>query len=182
MILNSMIGERKMSGKKGRSGRLPRAIELARARGNDDALSCVRRRLPQILEVIVQKAEAGDKECAVYSVDRVLGRPRLEVDQRVKAEIGTLSASDYLQALRETEKIEAEWMGYPSVEAMRQARLADHIDRLEARLLESPERQLTSPMKEISHDPVSEVDITAPFERDVAEEKKGDMEEDGSGI
>ena len=99
-----------MSGKKGRSGRQPRAVELARARGKDDALSHVRRRLPEILEVIVQKAEAGDKECAIYCVDRVLGRPRLELDQRVKAEIGTLSASDYLQALREAREIEAQFM------------------------------------------------------------------------
>ena len=133
-----------MSGRKGRSGRLPRAIELARSRGKDDALSCVRRRLPQILEVIVQKAEAGDKECAVYCVDRVLGRPRIELDQRVKAEIGTLSASDYLQAMRELETNRADF-------------------------LQLPERQLSGPTREQSHDPVSEVDITAPCERDVAE-------------
>ena len=156
-----------MSGKKGRSGRQKRAIELARARGKDDALSHVRRRLPEILEVIVQKAEADDKECAIYCVDRVLGRPRIELDQRVKAEIGMPSASDYLQALREAEVVEAEWMGYPSVEAMRQDKMHDHIARLEARL-ESPERQLPSPTREESHDPVSEPDITAPFEHDVA--------------
>jgi hypothetical protein len=103
-----------MSGKKGRSGRLPRAIELQRSRGKDDALSCVRRRLPEILEVIVQKAEAGDKECAIYCVDRVLGRPRLEVDQRMKSEISFPDPSKLLEAHREAleavRAIEAEWL------------------------------------------------------------------------
>ena len=94
-----------MTGKKGRSGRQKRAIELARARGKDDALSCVRRRLPQILEVLVQKAEAGDKECAVYCVDRVLGRPRIELDQRMKSEVDmTIDPSKWVQALRELEE------------------------------------------------------------------------------
>jgi hypothetical protein len=139
MILDSMTGAWKMSGKKGRSGRLPRAIELARARGKDDALSCVRRSLPQILEVLANKALAGDKECAIYCADRVLGRPRLELDQRVRAEIGTITPSDYLQALRKASEIEAQFM------------------------LEEPERQLPSPTREESHDPVSEVDITAPL-------------------
>ena len=124
---------------------LPRAVELARARGKDDALSHVRRRLPQILGVIVQKAEAGDKECAIYCVDRVLGRPRLELDQRVTAKVGTPSASEYLQACQEARKISAQFM------------------------LEEPERELPSPTREESHDPVSEPDITATSERDVAE-------------
>ena len=145
LILNSMIGEWKMSGKKGRSGRQKRAIELARSRGNDDALSCVRRRLPEILEVIVQKAEAGDKECAIYCVDRVLGRPRLELDQRLKGEFDvTLDPSRLIQAMRELETNRADF-------------------------LQLPERQLSGPTREQSHDPVSEVDITAPCERDVAE-------------
>ena len=119
-----------MSGKKGRSGRQKRSIELARARGKDDALSCVRRRLPEILEVIVQKAEAGDKECAVYCVDRVLGRPKIELDQRFKGEFDvTPDPSMLLQAVRKIEANRAEF-------------------------LKLPERQLPSPTRELSYDPV----------------------------
>ena len=135
-----------MSGKKGRSGRQPRAVELARARGKDDALSCVRRRLPEILEVIVQKAEAGDKECAIYCVDRVLGRPRISLDQRLRTEV-EISPDDYMRALQKVQEL----AGMLPTEVL------------------PPERQLTSPTREQSHDPVSQVDITAPFERDVAE-------------
>ena len=115
-----------MSGKKGRSGRLPRAVELARARGKDDALSCVRRRLPEILQVLADKAAAGDKECAIYCVDRVLGRPRIELDQRTKSDIDlTLDPSRILQAARESREIEAQWL----------------------------ERELSDPTRDKSHDP-----------------------------
>jgi hypothetical protein len=37
------------------------------------------------------------------------------------------------------------------------------------------ERELSDPTRELSHDLVLEVDITAPFERDVAEEHKSDV-------
>jgi hypothetical protein len=119
-----------MSGKKGRSGRQKRAVELARSRGKDDALSHVRRRLPEILQVLADKAAAGDKECAIYLVDRVLGRPRIELDQRMKAEIGVPSASDCLQAARESRMIEAEWLKREPSEPTTPSQDApsDHID------------------------------------------------------
>ena len=153
-----------MSGKKGRSGRQKRAIELARARGKDDALSYVRRRLDELLEVLVEKGAAGDKECAIYCVDRVLGRPRQELDQRLKAEpvpnasqyLAFMRTPEYAEALaaaqRESKEIEAEWSPTPW-----------------------PERELSDSTRDISHDPVSEVDITAPFERDIAEGQEGDV-------
>ena len=172
-----------MSGKPGRSGRRPAPKTLI-----DRMLAISEPRLPDIWQSLVDSAigvrigtvnEDGvmvnvyskppDREAIAEITNRHFGKPRIELDQRVKAEIGTLSASDCLQALRETEKIEAEWMGYPSVEAMRQDKMHDHIARLEARLLESPERQLPSPTREESHDSVSEPDITAIFELDVAD-------------
>ena len=139
-----------MSGKKGRSGRQKRAVELARARGKDDALSCVRRRLPEILQVLADKAAAGDKECAIYCVDRVLGRPRISLDQRMRAEI-EIDPDEYMRALQKAQ--ESAKMMLPSLE----------YEVLPA------ERQLQSHTREESHGPVSEVDITAHFERDVAE-------------
>ena len=147
-----------MSGKKGRSGRLPRVVELARARGKDDALSCVRRSLPQILEVLVQKAEAGDKECAIYCADRVLGRPRQELDQRLRAEV-IPNASQYLAFMRTPEYAEA------LAAAQRES------EEIEAEWSQTPwsERELSDSTRDISHDPVSEPDITAPFEHDVAD-------------
>lgn len=99
-----------MSGKKGRSGRLPRAVELARSKGKDDALSCVRRRTSEILQVLVDKALAGDKECAIYLTDRVMGKPRIELDQRTKADIQvTPDPSMTLEAVRQLQFIEAAW-------------------------------------------------------------------------
>ena len=116
----------------------------------------VRRRLPEILEVIVQKAAAGDKECAIYCVDRVLGRPRISLDQRLRTEV-EISPDDYMRAVQKAQ--ESAKMMLPSLE----------YEVLPA------ERQLTSPTRDVSHDPVSEVDITAPFERDVAEDQEGDV-------
>ena len=142
-----------MTGRKGRSGRQKRAIELARARGKDDALSCVRRRLPQILDVLVQKAEAGDKECAIYCADRVLGRPRQELDQRLRAEV-IPNASQYLAFMRTPEYVE------------RLAAARRESEEIEAQWLE---RERSDSTRDISHDPVSEPDITAPFEHDVAD-------------
>ena len=142
-----------MTGKKGRSGRQKRAIELARARGKDDALSGVRRRLPEILQVLADKAAAGDKECAIYCVDRLLGRPRQELDQRLRAEV-IPNASQYLAFMRTPEYFE------------RLAAARRESEEIEAQWLE---RELSDPTREPSHDPVSEVDITAPFGRDVAD-------------
>ena len=174
-----------MSGKKGRSGRKPAPKTLI-----DQMLARSEPHLPEIWEGLVDLAKGvrigttnengeivnvyskpPDKEAIAEITSRHFGRPRIELDQRLKSETEvTFDPSKMLQRLREVEKIEAEWMGYPSVEAMSQAQRADRIDRLEARLLASPELQLTSPTREVSHDPVSEVDITAPFERDVAKE------------
>ena len=141
-----------MSGKKGRSGRLPRAVELAKARGKDDALSCVRRRLPQVLEVLVQKAEAGDKECAIYCADRVLGRPRQELDQRLRAEV-IPNASQYLAFMRTPEYVE------------RLAAARRESEEIEAQWLE---RELSDPTRELSHDPVPDT----PFREETISQKQ----------
>jgi hypothetical protein len=132
---------------------LARIKELQEAAASDKIISVVQRK--------VRPSEmARAHECPIQAIaeitNRHFGRTRIELDQRVKAEIGMLSASDYLQALREAEKVTAEWMGYPNVQAMRQDKMHDHIARLEAGLLESPERQLPSPTREPSHEPVSD--------------------------
>jgi len=156
-----------MSGKKGRSGRKPAPkTRVDRMLAESDS------QLEEIWQGLVDLAKGvkigtlnedgemvnvyskpPDREAIAEITNRHFGRTRIELDQRVKAEIGTLSASDYLQALREAEVVEAEWMGYPNVQAMRQDKMHDHIARLEARLLESPERQLPSPTREESHAP-----------------------------
>lgn len=70
-----------MAGKKGRSGakrQVGRAItDYLETIKNDD--------LPKILDSMVEKAKAGDKELQMYLCDRILGRPRQEIDQRIKA-------------------------------------------------------------------------------------------------
>ena len=96
-----------MAGKKGRSGR-KKAISTLMA----EAIDRVDQRLPEIFQILIDKALAGDKECAIYLVDRVLGRPRLSVDTNTKLEF-KLDPSRMLQALREAKEYEAEWLASP---------------------------------------------------------------------
>jgi hypothetical protein len=96
-----------LSGKKGRSGR-KKSISTLMA----EAIDGVDQRLPEIFQILIDKALAGDKECAIYLVDRVLGRPRLSIDANTKIEVG-LDPSRLLQALREREAIESEWLLTP---------------------------------------------------------------------
>lgn len=87
-----------MAGKKGRSGRKKSISTLVA-----EAIDGVDQRLPEILQVLIEKALAGDKECAIYLVDRVLGRPRIEVDQRMKTEIH-LRPDEYMKALQQAQE------------------------------------------------------------------------------
>ena len=146
-----------MSGKKGRSGRKPAPKTLI-----DRMLARSEPHLPEIWEGLVDLAKGvrigtlnedgevvnvyskpPDKEAIAEITSRHFGRPRIELDQRLKTEV-EMDPSRMLQALRDAQVYEAEW-------------------------LETAERQLPSPTRDESHDPVSEVDITASFERDVAE-------------
>ena len=153
-----------MSGKAGRSGRKPAPKTLI-----DQMLARSEPHLPEIWEGLVDLAKGvrigtlkedgemvnvycrpPDKEAIAEITSRHFGRPRIELDQRLKSEV-EMDPARMLQAHREALAYEAEW------------------------LLASPERQLPSPTREESHDPVSEVDITAPFEHDVAEWHKSDV-------
>lgn len=148
-----------MSGKKGRSGRKPAPKTLV-----DRMLAVSEPHLPEIQQALVDLAlgvkigtvnENGrpvnvyskppDREAAAEIFNRHFGKPRIELDQRLQSKVDvSLTPSEYLLGLNEIKRIEAEF-------------------------LLSPERQLPSPTREVSHAPVSEPDITAPFERDVAE-------------
>ena len=64
-----------------------------------DALERIRHRLPNLIEVIYNRALKGDKDCAVYLVDRVLGRPHQSIDQRVLIK-PVLTADDLALAVR----------------------------------------------------------------------------------
>jgi hypothetical protein len=145
-----------MSGKKGRSGRKPAPktrVDRMLAE-SDSQLEEIWQGLVDLAkgvrigtlnedgEMVNVYAKPPDREAIAEITNRHFGRTRIELDQRLKSETEvTLAPSKMLQALREVQKVEAEFMGYPSVEAMRQAKIHDHIARLEARL-ESPERQL----------------------------------------
>ena len=147
-----------MSGKKGRSGRKPAPKTLI-----DQMLARSEPHLPEIWEGLVGLAKGvrigtlnedgemvnvyskpPDKEAIAEITSRHFGRPRIELDQRFKGEFDvTPDPSKLLQAVREIEANRAEF-------------------------LKLPEREPSNPTREQSHDPVSEPDITAPFERDVA--------------
>ena len=153
-----------MSGKKGRSGRRPAPKTLI-----DQMLARSEPHLPEIWEGLVDLAKGvrigtlkedgemvnvyskpPDKEAIAEITSRHFGRPRIELDQRLKTEV-EMDPARMLQAHREALAYEAEW------------------------LLASPERQLPSPTREASYAPVLELDITAPFESDVAEGRKSDV-------
>ena len=81
----------------------------------EEALNELRGDIPEIIDKLKRLAfgnpvicqhctkETGvtkiDKEAAIYLLDRVLGRPRQEIDQRVKAAI-MVTADEYELAIR----------------------------------------------------------------------------------
>ncbi len=85
-----------MAGVKGRSGRKKspgKAIEdeLRRAKDED---------LPAIIRAMIEKAKAGDKELMIYICDRLLGRPRQEIDAKVRAMVIAITPDEYELATR----------------------------------------------------------------------------------
>ncbi len=83
-----------MSGVAGRSGRRKNFKHQIY-----DAINNVDANIGEIFQTLIDKAKGGDKECAMYLVDRVMGRPRQEIDQRVKAMV-IVSPDDYEMAVR----------------------------------------------------------------------------------
>jgi len=59
------------------------------------------------MKTIVDKAVSGDKDCAMYLVDRCWGRPRIEVESKMNTNV-TLNADRLIQRLREVREREAE--------------------------------------------------------------------------
>ena len=140
-----------MSGKKGRSGRKPAPKNLI-----DRMLEKSEPQLPDIWQGLVDLAKGvkigtvnengeavnvysrpPDREAIAEITNRHFGKPRIELDQRLKTEVDvTLDPSRVLQAARELEANRAQF-------------------------LQLPEREPSGPTREQSHDPVSEPDITA---------------------
>lgn len=92
-----------MAGKKGRSGakrQIGRAITDYLESIKNDAL-------PEILDSMVERAKAGDKELQMYLCDRVLGRPRQEIDQKIKGAILLVTPDEYEIASRAAKDTEA---------------------------------------------------------------------------
>jgi hypothetical protein len=84
-----------MSGIKGRSGRKKTPSTLV-----NEALARVDQRLPELFEVLIGRAIAGDKDAAIYLIDRKLGKPCISVDQRVRGVIG-ITADERRTAIME---------------------------------------------------------------------------------
>jgi len=83
-----------MSGVKGRSGRKPKA-----STNIQQYLNSIRdTEIPLILAAMIEKAKAGDKDLMIYLTDRCLGRPRQEIDSRIRAQI-LVTPDDYNQAV-----------------------------------------------------------------------------------
>ena len=109
-----------MSGVKGKSGRLG-----YRARA-EKSLQVIGRHLPILTEALLQRAEAGDKDCLLYCFDRILGKPRQEIDQNIRGLVVSITADKLaeLELAWESEQrqllepvIEAEVIEIPTTEA-----------------------------------------------------------------
>ena len=83
-----------MSGVAGRSGRRKNFKHQC-----DEAINEVDANIKEIFKTLIDKAKGGDKESAMYLIDRVMGRPRQEIDQRIKAMV-IVSPDDYEMAVR----------------------------------------------------------------------------------
>ena len=92
-------------------------------------------------EVVNVYSKPPDKEAIAKILNRHFGRPRIEIDQRLRTEV-EISPEDYMRALRKAQEISSRFM-LPSQEN----------EELPS------ERQLTSPTREESHDP----DVDTPF-------------------
>lgn len=79
-----------MTGVKGRSGRYP-ATNAYRAKV-EQALSLLRKHIPGLTQILIGKAEAGDKDCLLYCFDRILGKPKVEIDQNIRGLVVSITA------------------------------------------------------------------------------------------
>lgn len=93
-----------MSGKPGRSGRRKKPSTLI-----NEALALNDQNFPAIFQIIIDKALKGDKECAIYLVDRRLGRPHQSIDNRISAKI-PVTAEAYRTAISDAEDYEREML------------------------------------------------------------------------
>jgi hypothetical protein len=98
-----------MSGVKGRSGGKPKPKTLM-----DRALRAANEAIPELMASLVRRGIEGDKECAIYVIDRVMGRPAISVDQRVRGVIG-ITADERRIALMEGSQVEQALLGVPGV-------------------------------------------------------------------
>ena len=78
-----------MVGIKGKSGRQPSWTSQV-----NKALKSLDASLPTLIEKLITRAETGDREALIYLIDRRMGKPRQEIDNRVTATV-SMSADDY---------------------------------------------------------------------------------------
>lgn len=77
-------------GRKKAPGKL---IELELQRAKDEEL-------PAIIRAMIEKAKAGDTNLCIYLCDRLLGRPKQEIDARIKAQVISITPDEYELATR----------------------------------------------------------------------------------
>lgn len=94
-----------MSGKPGRSGAPKKPSTLV-----NEALAILDQHLPQIFQVLIQKAEGGDGNCAMYLVDRALGKPKQSVGLDAKLAWG---ADDILKLIFEARASQQQQLEQP---------------------------------------------------------------------
>ena len=80
-----------MPGVKGRSGRKPKRVTEFNQWFEQNQVKVI-----ELLDVLYKMGKNGDRDAAQYVLDRVLGKPRISVDSRIKQEI-ELTADNILE-------------------------------------------------------------------------------------
>ena len=95
-----------MSGVKGRSGPRKKLTTQYDEWIKDNPI-----KVATLLDILYQKGLNGDKDAAIYVIDRVLGRPRQAIDASIKGEIlitpdmRVLAAREMLEIREEETKL-----------------------------------------------------------------------------
>ena len=97
-----------MPGTKGHSGR-----KKSFSKQIENALEQVDANIEAIFQTLITKAIEGDKDCAIYLIDRRLGRPHSSLDARIKGELHI--SADELQLAISAAQHEEHALLYPII-------------------------------------------------------------------
>mgnify|MGYP001558748239 CR=1 FL=1 len=67
----------------GKAECLPTVLPQSVGNARQQALALLDSSAPALIQMLLDKAQSGDRESAIYCLDRLMGKPRQQVDQRI---------------------------------------------------------------------------------------------------